>query len=460
MTTRRARMSIVTRTVLLTSSVAVIVVVVAVAVSYLLINAAALQQSRERLSRLTDITAAALDRGGLGMDMGLGPSSLLPKELERTLVAEQITGYILSSDSAPPPGLSDGEMQRLMGGSLISTEGMAAGGLVLVEGRKMSGDSALVLQLPVKVVGGSAQTLLLRFGVALLLGLLISIPIGYWASRRLTRPLRAARQAANQMASGARDVLLIEEGPSEIADISEALNHLNTALAVSEGRQREFLLSVSHELRTPLTAVKGYGEALADGVIPPGEVTRTGITLAAEAARLDRLVTDLLDLARLGAVNFQMTPLDTDLCEVVREAGEVWADRCARDRVQFRCDTPSEPLVAYVDPVRLRQVIDNLAENALRVSPVGSIIVLNIFADGPFAVLEVRDSGPGLTPEDIAVAFEPGALYERYRGVRPVGTGLGLALVGRMSVSLGGQALAGQAPEGGARFTVRLPLVG
>ena len=242
MTTRRARMSIVTRTVLLTSSVAVIVVVVSLSVSYLLINAAALQQSRERLSRLTDITAAALDRGGLGMDMGLGTSSLLPKELERTLVAEQITGYILSSDSAAPPGLSDGELQRLMGGSFISTEGMTAGGPVLVEGRKMSGDSALVLQLPVKVVGGSAQTLLLRFGVALLLGLLISIPIGYWASRRLTRPLRAARQAANQMASGARDVLLIEEGPSEIADISEALNHLNTALAVSEGRQREFLL--------------------------------------------------------------------------------------------------------------------------------------------------------------------------------------------------------------------------
>ena len=159
--------------------VAVIVVVVAVAVSFLLINAAALQQSRERLSRLTDITAAALDRGGLGMDMGLGPSFLLPKELERTLVAEQITGYILSSDSVPPPGLSDSEMQKLMGGTLISSQGISSGGPVLIEGRKMSGDSALVLQLPAKVVGGSAQALLLRFGVALLLGLLISIPIGY-----------------------------------------------------------------------------------------------------------------------------------------------------------------------------------------------------------------------------------------------------------------------------------------
>ena len=75
-------------------------------------------------------------------------------------------------------------------------------------------------------------------------------------------------------------------------------------------------------------------------------------------------------------------------------------------------------------------------------------------------MLEVQDAGPGLTLEDIAVAFEPGVLHERYRGVRPVGTGLGLALVGRLATGLGGEASAGQAPGGGARFMVRLPLVG
>ncbi|MDA3021287.1 MAG: HAMP domain-containing sensor histidine kinase [Actinomycetota bacterium] len=449
-------MSIVTRTVLLTSTVAVIVVVVAVAVSYLLINAATLQQSRERLSRLTDITAAALDRGGLE----IGSSSLLPRELERTLIAEQISGYIVDAGNVSPLGLSETEIQSLMGGAAVSTEGLTAAGPVLIEARKMSGDLALVLQLPIRVVGGSAQALLLRFGIALLLGLFISVPIGYWAAQRLTRPLRAARQAANQLATGSRDVLLLAEGPSEIADISEALNHLSAELAVSEGRQREFLLSISHELRTPLTAVRGYGEALADGVIPADAVARTGATLTAEATRLDRLVSDLLDLARLGAVNFQMTPLDTDLAELVREAGEVWADRCAKVGVEFRCDTPSDPLIAQLDPVRLRQVIDNLAENALRVSPEGSSIVLSVGSDGRSALLEVQDAGPGLTPEDIAVAFEPGVLHERYRGVRPVGTGLGLALVGRLATGLGGQASAGQALGGGARFMVRLPLVG
>ncbi len=116
--------------------------------------------------------------------------------------------------------------------------------------------------------------------------------------------------------------------------------------------------------------------------------------------------------------------------------------------------------MALTDPMRVRQIIDNLAENALRVSPPGSVMVLAIRREGDWGVVEVRDSGPGLTDDDIAVAFEPGVLHERYRGVRPVGTGLGLALVGRLAHGLGGSAEAGRAAEGGARFTVRLPLSG
>jgi two-component system sensor histidine kinase BaeS len=262
------------------------------------------------------------------------------------------------------------------------------------------------------------------------------------------------------MAAGSRSVILQPEGPAEIADIAESLNRLNAALVVSEGRQREFLLSVSHELRTPLTAVKGYAEALADGVIEGEDVPRTGATVAGEAARLDRLVTDLLDLARLGAVDFHVVPVDVDLVEIGQEAGEVWRDRAQPEGVAALTEVPDGTIVALTDPMRVRQIIDNLAENALRVSPPGSVMVLAIRREGDWGVVEVRDSGPGLTDDDIGVAFEPGVLHERYRGVRPVGTGLGLALVGRLADGLGGSAEAGRAPEGGARFTVRLPLAG
>jgi two-component system sensor histidine kinase BaeS len=116
------------------------------------------------------------------------------------------------------------------------------------------------------------------------------------------------------------------------------------------------------------------------------------------------------------------------------------------------------PLGVRTDPVRVRQIVDNLMENALRVSGDGAVVVLRIgsLAPGWFQV-EVRDDGPGLSEDDRRVAFEPGVLHARYRGVRKVGSGVGLALVARLAERLGGRAEAGIAPEGGASFRAVLP---
>jgi len=449
------RMSLVTRTVLLVSAIAAIAAIVAGLASYPLVRSAAEQQTRADLVRLADLTQAALDRGDTGRR-----DQPLPRRLIAALQAEQITGYVVVPGGAAPPGLSEAQVADLLSGASISATGETPTGPILIEGRPLLFGGAVVLEQPLTVVGVQTIDAVRRLVAGLVVGLLIAVPIGYWAARRLIRPLRAARDAANQMAAGSRDVTLVPEGPVEIADIAVSLNHLNSALVASEGRQREFLLSVSHELRTPLTAVKGYAEALADGVIDGEEVARTGATVALEAARLDRLVTDLLDLARLGAVDFHIDPVEVDLVELGRDAGEVWQARAEREGVVARLELPDTPLIVQTDPMRVRQIIDNLAENALRVSPPDSVMVLAIRVLSGDAVVEVRDSGPGLSDEDRAVAFEPGALHERYRGVRPVGTGLGLALVGRLASGLGGRAEVGAADEGGARFTVYLPAAG
>ena len=247
------------------------------------------------------------------------------------------------------------------------------------------------------------------------------------------------------------------EGPAELAAVSESLNALAAALTTSEDRQRSFLLSVSHELRTPLTAVAGYAEAIADGVVPPDETSAVGATMVAEASRLQRLVDDLLDLARLGADDFRIEVSEVDAVALVVAAGEVWRARTARDGVELRLELPDLALPLRTDAVRVRQVVDGLAENALRVTPPGAPIVLAARAGAGGVQLEVRDGGPGLTDDDIRVAFERSALHDRYRGVRRVGTGIGLALIAGLVERLGGRAEAGHAPEGGARFTVTLP---
>jgi two-component system sensor histidine kinase BaeS len=141
----------------------------------------------------------------------------------------------------------------------------------------------------------------------------------------------------------------------------------------------------------------------------------------------------------------------------------VWRARCEAEGVPFRAELPAGPVPVATDPTRFRQIVDALAENALRVTPAGRPIVFGLYLEPPgdsggrTAVLQVRDGGPGLTPDDCRVAFERSVLYQRYRGVRRVGTGLGLALVHGLVTRLGGTAEVGRAPEGGACFTVRLP---
>jgi two-component system OmpR family sensor kinase len=247
-----------------------------------------------------------------------------------------------------------------------------------------------------------------------------------------------------------------------VAEVGSAVNTLASALSHSEARQREFLLSVSHDLRTPLTAITGYAESLADGVVPPEQAPSVGAVMLTEAQRLNRLVADLLDLARLGAQEFQIDLAAVDLTELARAAAQVWFDRCRAAGVMFRLEAPAIPIWCHTDPSRVRQILDGLFENALRVTPPGAPIVLSVRAEAELqtVLIEVRDGGPGLTDADLAVAFERSVLYERYRGVRQVGTGLGLAIVDGLTRRLGGRVEAGHSAEAGARFTVRLPAAG
>ena len=313
----------------------------------------------------------------------------------------------------------------------------------------------------------AADDAIRRVILALLIGVLVAVILGALVAYRIARPLRRTAQAAHALADGRRDVRVNLDGPAEVAEVGAAVNSLAAALSASELRQRDFLMSVSHDLRTPLTAISGFAESLADNVVPPEQTAHVGAVMLGEAQRLTRMVADLLDLARLDAQDFRVDLVPIDLVALVRDAALVWARRCAQEGVRFEVQAPDQPLVVSTDAARIRQVLDGLLENALRVTPAGAPVVLAVaaadFADGadprrrPGVVLEVRDGGPGLNDDDLPVAFEQSVLYERYRGVRKVGTGLGLAIVDRLVRRLGGTVEAGHAVEGGARFTVRLP---
>jgi signal transduction histidine kinase len=304
---------------------------------------------------------------------------------------------------------------------------------------------------------GTAAGLLGGVWLALLCGLLGGVLAGALLARFAVRPIRLAAAAAAHLSAGDRSIRLAARGPAEAAELAAAFNQLATALQVSEGREREFLLSVSHELRTPLSTIRGYAEALADGVVGADGAPKAGATMLAEADRLDRLIADLLVLSRLEAADLPLDVVEVDLVGLMRSAAEAWAPRCAPDGPRLLVELAGAPVVVETDPGRIRQVVDGLCENALRIVPQGAPLILAVRAGERGGVLEVRDGGPGFTDDDLAVAFQRGALHRRYKGIRKVGSGLGLALAARLVHRLGGVIEAGHAPEGGARFTVELP---
>ncbi|SOD73290.1 two-component system sensor histidine kinase BaeS [Jatrophihabitans sp. GAS493] len=451
------------RIALLAAAVSVLTAVVGGVISIGLIRHTSQQSAQKTLAKLADAAQAAANEGASAQASQLrARQELLAVNVQVATINQRgvVAGRGKLAVAAATPEVVD----ALLAGETVSMTKRVGGQLVLIEGRPTNAGGLVLAQrrADAVAVGDRAVRLIL---VALGGAVVLSIGLSLLVTWRLARPLRRTAQAAHQLAVGRRDILVEPEGPAEMVDVAIALNVLSTNLATSESRQREFLLAVSHDLRTPLTAISGYAESLVDGVVTDTEVPRVAGVMLEEARRLERMIADLLDLARLDSAEFQVDLIDVDLTGWAHAAAEVWRSRCAANGVRFSLQAPPAPFWVRTDPARLRQAIDGLLENALRVTPVDAPILLALgssgrAADGApvVAVIEVRDGGPGLRDEDLPVAFDRSVLYERYRGVRQVGTGLGLAIVKGLATRLGAQVTAGHAPEGGAQFTVWLPI--
>jgi two-component system sensor histidine kinase BaeS len=282
-------------------------------------------------------------------------------------------------------------------------------------------------------------------------GAVLAAGLSYLLARRLTKPLAELSAATVRLASGQPGVSVPVDGKDELADLAEAFNVMSRELERAREAERTFLVSASHELKTPLTSIRGYAEAVQEGAVPPGEAGRI---IAAEADRLERLVRDLLDLASLGRAEFAVARHPVDLAGVVAHAVDRHRPRAHALSVELSGEAAEESW-AVGDEDRLLQATSNLIENSLRLTPSGGRITV---AASPGRIV-VRDTGPGLSPEDLPRAFERFYLHDRYRSERPVSSGLGLAIVKELVAAMGGSVQAAMSADGGAEFTLMLPAV-
>ncbi len=297
----------------------------------------------------------------------------------------------------------------------------------------------LLLLRPTSIRSSAWRPFLVDLLLAGLAGVAFAATISFLLARSIARPIRRVADATRALAAEDRHEPLPREGSSELVSLADAFNQMATQLAVSREAERDFLLSVSHELKTPLTAIRGYAEGLGEGVFEADEAART---IKLEASRLERLVRDLLDLARMNRSEFSVRREDVDLAETAREA----VRRHEVAALQFDVALSASGAESWVeaDHDRLLQVASNLVENALRETPAGGSVTVRAEPGR----LIVSDTGPGIPAGDVPRAFERFYLYDKVGKERPLGSGLGLAIVKQLTVAMGGEVRVESGPQG------------
>jgi two-component system sensor histidine kinase BaeS len=294
------------------------------------------------------------------------------------------------------------------------------------------------------------------FIIAAAITLILGVLVAWRFGRRLTRPIRDAHEATRRISQGdlsARVAAPANGHDDELASLIASINTMAEALERSKGVERQFLLSVSHDLRTPLTSIRGYAEAIADGAVP--DAAEASNVILSEARRLERLVGDLLDLAKLESRSFSLSLQPVDLVDIAAGTADGFRPEATDAGVDIDVVTDG-PAVVDGDPDRLAQVAANLVQNALKFAR-GRIRVSVDAANG-WARLAVADDGPGIAPEDLPHVFERLYVSRHQPQRKEVGSGLGLAIVRELVTAMGGSVDASGADTGGACLAVMLPV--
>jgi signal transduction histidine kinase len=311
---------------------------------------------------------------------------------------------------------------------------------------------ALVVATPTTELRERLMTLLVRLAIAFGGALVIAVALAWYLSGRITRPVLALAKAADEVAEGRYEVAVPEmSGGDEIADLAQSFREMAERLAEAEELERNFLMTVSHELRTPLTAIRGHVEALREGLAEDPDARAASLdVIAAEATRLERLVGDVLDLAKLDARRFTVLREEVDMARLLDQAYAVFGEEAKKRGIDYRQHVETHPMIVS-DGDRVLQIISNLLANAFRWTPNGGRVDVELRSEDGLVLVAVEDTGPGITVEERERIFRP---FWTHDGK---GTGLGLAIARELAVALGGHIELDTAVGRGSRFELILP---
>jgi signal transduction histidine kinase len=293
--------------------------------------------------------------------------------------------------------------------------------------------------------------LLKRLAVASLGGIFVAWLLAWYLSRRISRPVLALSQATDEISRGHYEVAVPAGGTGEIGHLAQRFGEMAKRLSDAEQQERNFLMSVSHELRTPLTAIRGHVDALREGVAADPAARAASLDMiASETTRLERLVGDVLDLAKLEAHRFTVLTEEVDMERLCEQAYAAFGEEARRRGIDYEKRFDARPTIVS-DGDRVLQIISNLLSNAFRWTPDGGRVELELASSNGRVSVAVDDNGPGVAPEERDRIFRP--FWSRDDS----GTGLGLAIAHELAVALGGSIRLQSEHGQGSRFELVLP---
>ncbi len=287
--------------------------------------------------------------------------------------------------------------------------------------------------------------------VAAVIGVLVAL----WLAQRIARPVTELTHAARAIAAGRHAPPVPVSGRDEIAELGRAFNRMAAQLAEDAEQRRQLFAGITHELRTPLAVVQGTLEGMLDHIVEPTPERIAG--LHSQTLLLRRLITDLRDLSLAQAGKLQLYPQPVDMAALVSDAVEAFAPSFQDREISLGLAIPKTlpPLVA--DPDRLRQVVQNLMDNALRYTPRGGAVRIALRAENGDIRLSVADTGQGIEPADLPHIFDHFYRADQSRTRSSGGMGLGLSIVKSLVEAHHGRVTVESNPGSGSTFTVTFP---
>jgi signal transduction histidine kinase len=327
-------------------------------------------------------------------------------------------------------------------------------GMPVITGDNVSG--MVLLFTPVaKINTALNQVYRIIWGTALFAFLLGGLVI-FLTSRRLSRPLTTMKEAAVAIAEGDYSKEIAATNCDELDQLTASFNYMRERIQQVEKMRQELLANVSHELRTPLTSIRGFIQAILEGVVPEGDQEKYLKIAREEVDRLTRLVQDLLDLARIKSGSIKLNKEPLYIGELAIKVATEFQFIAAAKSITVETD---EGLVISGDRDQIRQVMINLLSNAVKYTEQNGQIQINVRREGGRAVLKVRDNGAGIPETELEHIFDKFHRVDKSRDAATGGTGLGLAIVKELVELHNGSAAAWSTPGKGTEITIELPLV-